>query len=129
MSSVDSKLYQYAVQTAKEAISDINKLMIEEGFSYRNRILIGDDTSERKAISPITHVDSINSPVLLAHGTEDKQVNFSQSNRMYKALKKKKKDVTLIKLKDETHNLEDVKNRVTFFKAVEKFLKKHIGKS
>ena len=74
-------------------------------------------------------MDSINSPVLLAHGTEDKQVNFSQSNRMYKALKKKKKDVTLIKLKDETHNLEDVKNRVTFFKAVENFLKKHIGKS
>jgi len=114
-------------------ISDINQMMIQErskgSGNYLNRILIGDDVSERKAASPISYVESINRPVLLAHGTEDKVVNFSQSNNMYKALKGNKKDVTFLKLKDETHNLEDIKNRVEFFQAVEKFLDKNIDLS
>ena len=45
---------------------------------------------------------------------------------MYKALIKMKKNVTFIELKGETHNLEDVKNRETFFKAMEAFLDNHM---
>jgi len=109
-------------------ISDLNKLMIQKG-NYLNRILIGDDFSDRKASSPITYAENINSPVLLAHGTEDKTVNYSQSDDMYDALKKADKDVTFIKLKKETHYLEDIKNRVALFEAIDKFLDKHMGAS
>jgi dipeptidyl aminopeptidase/acylaminoacyl peptidase len=109
-------------------ISDLNKLMIQEG-NYLNRILIGDDISDRKASSPITYADKIDRPVLLAHGTADTTVYHSQSDDMYDALKLAKKDVTFLKLKKETHHLEDIKNRVTLFEAIDKFLDKHMGAS
>jgi dipeptidyl aminopeptidase/acylaminoacyl peptidase len=106
-------------------ISDLNKLMIQKG-NYLNRMLIGEDMDERKANSPIIYAGNINSPVLLAHGTEDKIVYYNQSEDMYNALKKADKDVTFLKLKDETHHLEDVKNRVALFEAIDNFLDKHM---
>jgi dipeptidyl aminopeptidase/acylaminoacyl peptidase len=108
-------------------ISDLNKLMIQKG-NYLNRMLIGDDMDERKANSPITYAGNIDSPVLLAHGTEDKTVYFSQSDDMYSALKRANKDVTFLILKNETHHLEDIKNRVALFEAIDKFLEKYMGK-
>jgi dipeptidyl aminopeptidase/acylaminoacyl peptidase len=109
-------------------ISDLNKLMIQKG-NYLNRLLIGGDISDRTATSPITYAGNINSPVLLAHGTEDKTVYYSQSDDMYDALKRANKDVTFLKLKKETHHLEDIKNRVALFEAIDKFLDKHMGAS
>ena len=109
-------------------ISDLNKLMIQKG-NYLNRILIGDDTGDRKAVSPISYVGDINSPVLLAHGTEDTTVYYSQSDDMYEALKTAHKDVTFLRLKNETHHLEDIKNRVALFEAIDKFLDKCMGAS
>lgn len=111
-------------------VTDINKLLIAErnegNRNYYNHVLIGDDGSERKANSPVTYADRINSPVFLAHGTKDERVYFSQSKDMYNALEKAKKNVTFLKLKDETHQLEDIKNRVKLFKAIEKFLNKNM---
>lgn len=109
-------------------ISDLNKLMIQKG-NYLNRILIGDDADERKASSPITYAENIDCPVLLAHGTEDTRVYYSQSDDMYDALKKADKDVIFLKLKKETHQLEDIKNRVALFEALDKFLARHMGVS
>lgn len=112
-------------------VTDINKFLIAERMKgkknyYYNHVLIGDDSGDRKDNSPITHADRISCPVFLAHGTDDETVYFSHSNNMYKALKKEKKDVTFLKLKDETHQLEDIKNRVKLFKAIEKFLNKNM---
>jgi dipeptidyl aminopeptidase/acylaminoacyl peptidase len=123
----------FACAISIAGVSDLNKLMIDErskgSANYYNHILIGDDYGERKASSPITYVKDINRPVFLAHGTEDGRVNYSQSVSMYNALKGEKKDVTFLKLKDETHNLEDVNNRIELFEAIEKFLEKHIGRA
>jgi dipeptidyl aminopeptidase/acylaminoacyl peptidase len=114
-------------------VSDLNKLLIEERFkgskNYYNHVLIGDDVSERKASSPIIYAKNINSPVLLAHGTDDTTVYYSHSSNMYSALKGAKKDVTFLKLKDETHYLEDLKNRVELFETIDKFLDKNMGNS
>jgi dipeptidyl aminopeptidase/acylaminoacyl peptidase len=106
-------------------ISDLNKLMIHKG-NYLNRALIGDDSSERKQNSPISYAGNINRPVLIAHGTEDENVYFSQSKNMYDALEGANKDVTFLELKDETHYLEDADNRVLLFGAIEKFLHEHL---
>jgi dipeptidyl aminopeptidase/acylaminoacyl peptidase len=110
-----------------EGISDLNRYMIQKG-NYINRLLIGDDYEERKAVSPITYAEKITCPVFLAHGTEDKNVYYSQSENMYDALKKTNKDVTFLTLKNETHHLEDVKNRMALFEAIDDFLEKYMGK-
>jgi dienelactone hydrolase len=108
-------------------ISDLNKLMLQKG-NYLNRALIGDDSSERKQSSPITYAENINRPILIAHGTADKTVYCSQSEDMADALEKADKDVTFLKLPDETHYLENLDNRVMLFEAIEKFLDKNAGK-
>jgi dipeptidyl aminopeptidase/acylaminoacyl peptidase len=118
-----SDIFRCAISIA--GISDLNKFMRVEG-SYLNRALIGDDHSDLKAVSPVAHVDDVKIPILLAHGTEDKTVAYNQSDDMYDALKWAKKDVTMIKLKDETHYLEDIKNRVILFEAIDKFLDKNM---
>jgi dipeptidyl aminopeptidase/acylaminoacyl peptidase len=105
-------------------ISDLNKLMIQQG-NYLNRALIGHDTGERKRNSPITYAESIDRPVLIAHGTKDETVYFSHSESMYDALRKAEKDVTFLELKDETHHLENIDNRILLFGEIEKFLDKH----
>jgi len=122
----NSDMFRCSISIA--GISDLNKLMIQKG-NYLNRVLIGDDSLERRAGSPITYAADIECPVLLAHGTKDNTVYFSQSDDMYNALKKADKDVTFLKLKDETHHLEDIKNRVALFETIEKFLNKHMGAS
>jgi dipeptidyl aminopeptidase/acylaminoacyl peptidase len=119
-------LFRCAISIA--GISDLNKLMIQKG-NYLNRVLIGDDTDERKDSSPITYAENINRPVLLAHGTEDDTVYYSHSDNMYDALKRANKDVTFLKLKGETHYLEDIKNRIALLEAIDKFLDKHLGTS
>lgn len=109
-------------------ISDLNKLMIQKG-NYLNRALIGDDSSERKESSPITYAENMNRPILLAHGTEDETVHFKQSEDMYEALERADKDVTFLKLQDETHKLENINNRILLFEAIERFLSRHVGPS
>jgi dipeptidyl aminopeptidase/acylaminoacyl peptidase len=109
-------------------ISDLNKLMLHSG-NFLNRALIGDDSGERKQSSPITYAETIDRPVLLAHGTDDETVYLSQSEDMYDALKKANKDVTFLELKDETHYLEDVNNRILLFETIDRFLDEHVGGS
>jgi dipeptidyl aminopeptidase/acylaminoacyl peptidase len=118
-------IFRCAISVA--GISDLNRLMLQKG-NYLNRLLIGDDYEERKAVSPITYAEKITCPVFLAHGTEDKNVYYSQSENMYDALKKNNKDVTFLTLKNETHHLEEVKNRVALFEAIDKFLDKNMGR-
>jgi dipeptidyl aminopeptidase/acylaminoacyl peptidase len=119
-----SDMFCCAVSIA--GVSDLNRYLIDQRFkgntNYYNHILIGDDISERKANSPINYADRIICPVFLAHGTEDKTVYYSQSADMYSALKGAKKAVTFLKLKDETHYIEDIKSRVNLFEEIEKFL-------
>ncbi|MBN1625594.1 MAG: S9 family peptidase [Deltaproteobacteria bacterium] len=122
----NSDIFRCAISIA--GISDLNKLMIQKG-NYLNRALIGDDPVERRAGSPINYAPDIECPVLLAHGTDDNTVYYSQSDDMHDALKRADKDVTFLKLKDETHHLEDIKNRVSLFETIEKFLNKHMGAS
>jgi dipeptidyl aminopeptidase/acylaminoacyl peptidase len=118
------EVFRCAISIA--GISDLNKLMTQKG-NYLNRALIGDNAGDLKATSPVTYVKDIRIPVFLAHGTKDTNVPYSQSDDMYDALKKAKKDVTFLRLKDETHHLEDVKNRVALFEAIEKFLDRNMG--
>jgi dipeptidyl aminopeptidase/acylaminoacyl peptidase len=120
----DSDIFCCAISIS--GISDLNKLMIHKG-NYLNRILIGDDSGERKKASPITYAEDIKSPVLLAHGTEDETVYYSQSEDMYDALKRTNKDVTFVKLEEETHYLEDIDNRILLFEEIDRFLNKHVG--
>lgn len=95
---------------------------------FENFMVNGDATRDKlNAISPVNFADNFTAPVLLIHGENDETVPFEQSDDMYDRLRSAKKEVQLIKLKDENHNLMSGENRLEALEAMIAFVNKHIG--
>ncbi|HEY7773389.1 MAG TPA: alpha/beta fold hydrolase, partial [Marinagarivorans sp.] len=86
----------------------------------------GADKDAYKAISPYYKADNFKAPVLLIHGEHDERVDIDQSKDMASSLKRAKKDVKYIKLKGETHYLEQNATRLKTLNAVVDFVNKHM---
>jgi dipeptidyl aminopeptidase/acylaminoacyl peptidase len=74
------------------------------------------------AISPIRHVDAVTIPILLIHGRDDTVVPYEQSQVMYDALKRARKDVQFVTLDHEDHWLSRSETRLQMLTAVVRFL-------
>jgi dipeptidyl aminopeptidase/acylaminoacyl peptidase len=85
------------------------------------------DTQAMAAVSPVYFAEKFKAPVLLIHGADDKRVPFTESEQMKKALKKAKKDVTLVELKGEDHFLSQSSTRLLALDEMVKFVNLHIG--
>ena len=77
--------------------------------------------------SPVTHIEKLKIPVLIAHGTSDKRVPFSQAKLLRKALEKHKKQYEWLEYQNEEHGFHDDKNHADFLTKALEFLDKHIG--
>ena len=82
----------------------------------------GADKDAYKAISPYYKAEDFKAPVLLIHGEHDERVGIDQSKNMAASLKRAKKKVTYIKLKGETHYLEQNSTRLTTLNSVVDFV-------
>ena len=85
----------------------------------------GPDDPAVDGISPIKHLDAITVPVLLIHGRDDTVVDYEQSHVMYDALRKAKKNVELVTLKNEDHWLSRSGTRLQMLEASVGFLRAH----
>ena len=63
----------------------------------------------------------------MAYGTKDRRVDPDQSTAMISALKRKKKQVVEVKLRNGDHHLSKGDNRLKFFREMDAFLQKHLG--
>lgn len=91
---------------------------------------IGDpatDAEELKAVSPFFHVDQIKIPLFIAQGANDPRVKQQESDQIVEALHKKGQTVEYMLKKDEGHGFMNEENRFDFYRALEAFLKEHIG--
>lgn len=77
--------------------------------------------------SPLTHVDRITRPLLIAHGAHDPQVKEAEADQIVKAMEKKSIPVTYVLFADEGHGLARPENSKAFFAVAEAFLAKHLG--
>jgi dipeptidyl aminopeptidase/acylaminoacyl peptidase len=89
----------------------------------------GKDRKELDEQSPINHVDALKIPVLIAHGSEDKRVPFSQGKNMRDKLKAAHKNVEWMEFSGEEHGFWKDENHVAFMTKVLEFLDKYIGPS
>lgn len=98
-------------------------------LNYWNRsILAGDfDKNALEALSPYYSAQKIKIPVLLLHGEDDTIVEYEQSKLMYKAMKKAKGTVKIVKLRNDDHYLRDGSTRTQAVKEMVKFVEAHIG--
>ncbi len=85
------------------------------------------DKAGRREQSPVTHVGKIKAALLIAHGTHDKRVPFSQAKRLRSALDQAKKPYEWVEYAGEEHGFFKTENEIDFYTKLLAFLDKHIG--
>ncbi len=78
-------------------------------------------------VSPLFHADKIKAPLFVAQGANDPRVNKQESDQIVEALRKRGIDVEYMVKEDEGHGFRNEENRFDFYRAMEKFLGKHLG--
>ena len=96
------------------------------------RTRVGDNTTEegRRLLeerSPLTRVDSIVRPLLIAQGANDPRVKQAESDQIVKAMKERKIPVTYVLYPDEGHGFARPENNLSFMAVVEAFLARCLG--
>ncbi len=85
---------------------------------YRRALRIseyGDPEKDRDALlqlSPITHIDTVNAPLLLIQGATDPRVPVGEAIQMHEALQKKGATTKMIVFPDEGHGTQKRENKV-----------------
>jgi dipeptidyl aminopeptidase/acylaminoacyl peptidase len=77
--------------------------------------------------SPLSRVDDIRVPMLIAHGANDPRVKQSESEQIVAAMREKGIDHEYMLFPDEGHGFAKPENRLKFYAAAEAFLAKHLG--
>jgi len=76
--------------------------------------------------SPLSKVDNISIPLLIAHGANDPRVKLAETEQIVDAMKKKGISYELLVFPDEGHGFAKPENRLKFYAAAEEFLAKHL---
>ncbi len=90
---------------------------------------IGNPETEKdllKAASPIYHIDNIRCPLFVAQGANDPRVKKEHSDQIVDKLKEKNISVEYMVKDNEGHGFHNEENRFDFYRAMEKFLAKHL---
>jgi dipeptidyl aminopeptidase/acylaminoacyl peptidase len=81
-----------------------------------------DDPDLYREQSPITHVQTMNTPLLYLHGVQDGSVEYLQGMEFYNALRFLEKPIIFLSYPDEGHNLKKYENQIDFTKRLWQFL-------
>jgi dipeptidyl aminopeptidase/acylaminoacyl peptidase len=93
---------------------------------------VGDHTTEegRKFLesrSPLTYVEKIKKPLLIAQGANDPRVKQSEADQIVEAMKAKDIPVTYVLFPDEGHGFARPENSLAFTAVSEAFLARFLG--
>ena len=97
---------------------------------WKNRLGDPDSEAGRAFLverSPLTHIDRVKRPILIAQGMRDVRVVAAESEQMVAALKQRGVPVTYITFADEGHGFVRPENRLACYGVTEAFLAKHLG--
>jgi len=123
----DPTLFKAVVAIAP--VTDLNQLKEEhrrwDDFEFVSEF-VGEGPHVREG-SPARRADRFRAPVLLFHGTKDRNVSFEQSQRMESALKSAGARVTLVTFDGLDHQLEDSDVRAQMLSRSDKFLREAFG--
>ncbi|MBW0113779.1 S9 family peptidase [Pseudonocardia abyssalis] len=77
--------------------------------------------------SPVTLVDRIRTPLLVAQGANDVRVVQSESDNIVAPLRARGVPVEYLVAQDEGHGFDNPENQVRLFRAIERHLAAHLG--
>ncbi len=79
-----------------------------------------------REVSPVFHVEKIKAPLFIAQGANDPRVNKDEADQMVKAMKDRGIEVEYLVKDNEGHGFSNQENKFEFYRAMEKFLTKHL---
>ena len=126
---LDAGLFKAIIATAP--VTDLEALK-EERRWWADFALVRDFVGEGPHMregSPIMHADKFRQPVLIFHGTTDRNVSVQQSRRMEQALKAAGAQCELVIYPDRDHQLEDAEVRADMLRRSDAFLRHAFGMS
>jgi dipeptidyl aminopeptidase/acylaminoacyl peptidase len=91
---------------------------------------VGDPESDREMLwsrSPLSRVDRIRIPVLLAHGAMDPRVKLAETEQVAAAMERAGVEHQLLVFADEGHGFARPENRLRLYAAADRFLATHLG--
>ena len=91
---------------------------------------VGNPDTEKDMLwerSPLSRVDDITIPILVAQGKNDPRVKVAEAEQIVDALQEKGIDHEYLLFEDEGHGLAKPENRERFYAAAETFLATHLG--
>ena len=77
--------------------------------------------------SPLSKVDQIRIPLLIAQGANDPRVKQAEAEQIVAALRERDIDHEYLLYPDEGHGFAKPENRLAFYAAAERFLSRHLG--
>lgn len=78
------------------------------------------------ARSPITKLDEVTAPLLIAQGANDARVVKAESDNVVERLRARGVDVEYLVFDDEGHGFVNPENSIAFYHAVDRFLAKYL---
>jgi dipeptidyl aminopeptidase/acylaminoacyl peptidase len=103
---------------------------VAKPLAPRIRRRIGDPATDAEFLwsrSPLSRVDYISSPILVAHGANDPRVPKEEAEQLVAALRRNEIPHEYLLFPDEGHSFLKPANRMTFYVAAERFLAEHLG--
>lgn len=90
-----------------------------------NELIKGTGEAELDLVSPYRLAANLDRPLLLAHGTDDSNVPFSQFKSMRDAAAKAPQPPTVLVIEGEGHSFSTAENEAAWYGALDAFLAKH----
>lgn len=91
---------------------------------------VGDPATEEAFLwsrSPLSRVDAIRAPLLIAQGANDPRVPQAESEQIVATMRERGVDHEYLVFEDEGHGFAKPENSLRFFAAAERFLARHLG--
>ncbi len=84
----------------------------------RMEVPFWEDVDSYIANSPVFHVTDLNTPLLVAHGSEDGAVDFNQGVEYYNAARRAGKDFVLLVYEGENHGNREKANQIDYHRRI-----------
>lgn len=84
------------------------------------------DKAQFEATSPALNAERIMAPLFVAQGAKDPRVNIAESDQIVEALRRRGVEVEYMVKENEGHGFRNEENRFDFYRAMERFLSKHL---
>lgn len=124
-----NELYPFGFGLSHAGFSDIISFFNTSNIPDWVILEAGDPTIDAETLrdrSPLTHVDRLNAPLLLTHGSNDSRVPVAESRQFAEAADTADAPVTYVEFEGQGHGISGLQNTLRYYRAVFSFLEEEV---